>query len=712
MRKGQTITMVIMNMNAQGKLYSKDFRPVFRSERSGKDWERVRHRCTHSSKNRNFQLRFRHSCEFENDVVSFAFVFPFPFAEYMKQADAWEEQFTSPSYTGNVYFYREKLIDTVDKRPVELLTITSKRDMSVNEEEEKYLDGLFPDRTKRRPPIFRNRKYVFLSARVHPGETPGSFVLDGCLQFILDEIDPRAERARECFVFKCIPMLNPDGVFHGHYRADTLGRNLNRCYIDPSPTLQPSIFAARSVVLQLSKRGTLQFYFDFHAHATKRGCFVYGNSLQGREHVLNVMLAKLISLNDHNFDYFGCSFSSKNMSSKDRADGKSKEGTGRVALFRATGLIHLYALECNYNMGRSVNRLPPLPPGLPTPERATSVSQVPKFTMSSFRSVGKSCILAMLDYYQVNPWSRLFRSAFGSLSGLYSRVWKTMKKDGVIGDDDTEPKSLPSLLDTTREEVGEEKSNGQSSFSTTSGDGERDGPTPMLLPVCSSEVGSLSVYERLAKDAEKRRQKRSELELEKLQRKKPQFTTSRKSRDASSSMRDKRKESRIPEQASGSKGTEEEETTTETKEKADLETQTETSTEIMNEMTCHDIDAIPLDSVQDGNGETNADDLDGLETLEILEDDVEVRSSPPTPASGRKKRHAQGIGRGGRGTLAATIGSMIKRLQFTEGKSSPSSPSSIKGHRRRGNNDRNKRKSGFRNPNRNINRNHERDDMP
>jgi cytosolic carboxypeptidase protein 5 len=42
-----------------------------------------------------------------------------------------------------------------------------------------------------------------------------------------------------------------------------------------------------------------------------------------------------------------------------KRDGLSKEGSGRVAIYKATGLIKSYTLECNYNTGKCVNVLPP-----------------------------------------------------------------------------------------------------------------------------------------------------------------------------------------------------------------------------------------------------------------------------------------------------------------------------------------------------------------
>lgn len=76
-----------------------------------------------------------------------------------------------------------------------------------------------------------------------------------------------------------VPMLNPDGVYQGHYRMDTLNQNLNRFYLDPNPKTQPGPFAVRSLTEYLNSESRLFFYVDLHAHAGKKGNFFYGNAL-------------------------------------------------------------------------------------------------------------------------------------------------------------------------------------------------------------------------------------------------------------------------------------------------------------------------------------------------------------------------------------------------------------------------------------------------
>lgn len=84
---------------------------------------------------------------------------------------------------------------------------------------------------------------------------------------------------------------------------------------------------------------------------------MFGNALTGEKQLKNMLLAKLVSLNSLNFDFVECSFSEKMMNCKDKKDGLSREGSGRVAMWKATGNPHCYTLECNYATGRRVNHL-------------------------------------------------------------------------------------------------------------------------------------------------------------------------------------------------------------------------------------------------------------------------------------------------------------------------------------------------------------------
>jgi hypothetical protein len=41
---------------------------------------------------------------------------------------------------------------------------------------------------------------------------------------------------------------------------------------------------------------------------------------------------------------------------KDRHTGAGREGSGRVSVYRATGVTYCYTLECNFNTGRVLIR--------------------------------------------------------------------------------------------------------------------------------------------------------------------------------------------------------------------------------------------------------------------------------------------------------------------------------------------------------------------
>jgi cytochrome c biogenesis factor len=43
-------------------------------------------------------------------------------------------------------------------------------------------------------------------------------------------------------------MLNPDGVIHGHYRDNILGKDLNRMWQDPRPNVTPTIYYLKKLI--------------------------------------------------------------------------------------------------------------------------------------------------------------------------------------------------------------------------------------------------------------------------------------------------------------------------------------------------------------------------------------------------------------------------------------------------------------------------------
>lgn len=234
-------------------------------------------------------------------------------------------------FDDGMYYHRELLCLSPDGRRIELLTITSRHGMHPTGEREPYLDGLFPlGDTVPRPHKFRGKPGVFISARVHPGETSSSYMLHGFLAFLLQPRNPYARALRSAFVFKVIPMLNPDGVARGHFRLDQFGVNLNRAYASPSLSRQPSIVAAKAVLKQMSTllapvtvppdgrllralTGTnngVFLYADLHGFTARDGCYIIGNALPSHKESRCITFTHLMQLYSPQFNAFACSFGS------------------------------------------------------------------------------------------------------------------------------------------------------------------------------------------------------------------------------------------------------------------------------------------------------------------------------------------------------------------------------------------------------------------
>jgi len=186
-------------------------------------------------------------------------------------------------------------------------------------------------------------------------------------------------------------------------------------------------------MLQQHKEEALKLYVDFHTHATKRGSFLYGNSLSGTEQVENLIFAKLVSLNSINFDFAECNFAERIMTIKDKRDGLSREGSSRVSLYKETGLVNCYTFECNYHNAKRLNYIPrridtrtnKLVPETPITDVRSEIyagKEPPAYNVELFKDIGKGLGLGLLDYYGLNPISRVPMSIYKTLENLRKEI--------------------------------------------------------------------------------------------------------------------------------------------------------------------------------------------------------------------------------------------------------------------------------------------------
>ncbi|CAH1114197.1 unnamed protein product [Psylliodes chrysocephalus] len=507
----------MVDLNRQGKMYSQGMAPVYRIIPGKPKWERISDKPTYSIQDDIFTLSFKFRTSDNTDAIMyFAFTYPFSYSELERMLMNIDAKYLNihPISDDDIYYVRETVTHSTDGKPIDLLTITSYHGAS--QDREVKLKNLFSKSIVPRPFKFPGKKVIFVSARVHPGETPSSFVFNGLLSLLLSRDDIIAQTLRKMYVFKLIPFLNPDGVSRGHYRTDSKGVNLNRVYLNPSITEHPSVYAARSLIryyhfgcekvdfipmcdackgtsansidssdsdyddgekdgirkkvsrislgekddeqppwctkwhnfcrncgsqLNHSKsREEIEFekvvtgahgdlnanesglylYIDLHGHASKKGVFMYGNHFDDIDRNVECMLLpKLMSLNNHNFHFHACNFTERNMYLKDKRDGMSRAGSGRVAVLSLTGIIKSYTLECNYNTGRLVNVLPPTIKE--SHGKVHTICIPPKYTPQTFEEVGRALGVSILDLTGNNPFTRLPNSEFHTIAGL--RDW-------------------------------------------------------------------------------------------------------------------------------------------------------------------------------------------------------------------------------------------------------------------------------------------------
>eukprot|EP00755_Sulcionema_specki_P020679 Sspe_Gene.72537::Locus_43356_Transcript_1_1_Confidence_1.000_Length_2947::g.72537::m.72537 len=191
----------------------------------------------------------------------------------------------------------------------------------------------------------QQRKVIAVSARVHPGETVASWMVKGLIDYLIDPTSKDAKYLRDNFVWKIVPMLNPDGVVNGNHRCSLTCRDLNREWYQPSATVSPPIFHLKRLMKHIKFQQGRQFmlFCDFHGHSRKRDFFMYGCNLLKKNTpitpltLLERVLPRLLGDTQPSFSYDSSSFKVQ----------KAKESAGRVVVWRELGVRMSYTLEAS-----------------------------------------------------------------------------------------------------------------------------------------------------------------------------------------------------------------------------------------------------------------------------------------------------------------------------------------------------------------------------
>jgi murein tripeptide amidase MpaA len=168
-----------------------------------------------------YTFTFTYKFEHDFDTVYFAYSQPYSYSDLMDDISEIEKRKLD-------YVARNTLCRTLAGNRCDYLTITTRTNF---DNEDRQLQ----------------KKGVVISARVHPGESNSSWIMKGVIDFLIGD-SKEAKQLRDNFVFKIIPMLNPDGVINGNYRCSLAGCDLNRRWKYPSPVIHPTIFNAKQLV--------------------------------------------------------------------------------------------------------------------------------------------------------------------------------------------------------------------------------------------------------------------------------------------------------------------------------------------------------------------------------------------------------------------------------------------------------------------------------
>ena len=315
-RKGQKVNFNIINMLRPICPYKKGLKIMTYSKLQSqnenigwhRDCENVMYYTNNlfiynenSKKKRSLNsLSFDYVFKYDNDKVYFANCLPYFYSKLIDETEQYEKKLKHKFF----FFKRIPFTQTLGGNDLILLNISSKtpKNANINESNNIHNDFSLPQLNKSFNHSFinllnssiplqfkqndelksKNKKAVFMIGRQHPGETVGSHVIKGCLDFLLTECD-EAKKLREIYDFHIVPMMNPDGVIVGNSRTGFAGCDLNRRWSKPNEIIHPEIFYTKNLILNTAINQKIAFVIDFHGHFGTYNSLFYCNHKENKK---------------------------------------------------------------------------------------------------------------------------------------------------------------------------------------------------------------------------------------------------------------------------------------------------------------------------------------------------------------------------------------------------------------------------------------------
>jgi len=398
-KKGNKATFNIINMLRKKCIYKKGLKIMTYSKMQAKtenigwhrDCQNVMYYTNNlftynenSKKKRSLNsLTFEYEFKYDNDTVYFANCLPYFYSKLIKEIDFYEKKTKNKTFL----FYKNEISQTLGGNNLTLLNISSSNmiqgfsfpqlnDFYNQNSSNLYSSNSFKlksNEIESREKI-NSKKAVIMIARQHPGETVGSHVIKGCIDFLLGDSD-EAKKLREIYNFQIIPMMNPDGVLVGNSRTGFAGCDLNRRWSKPNEIIHPEIFYTKSLILKTSLRQNISFIIDFHGHFGTYNSLFYCNHKEKKE---------ICSL----FPYLCCKLSNiLSFQQSTFSMPKYKNSTERLSLFRElddNDNNNIVALETSFFGTQNFNE---------------NNEKNYYFNSKLLHEIGRDVCLGMLSYY-------------------------------------------------------------------------------------------------------------------------------------------------------------------------------------------------------------------------------------------------------------------------------------------------------------------------